>query len=90
LHISIFTYFTFDIFDMCLAIPGKILSIDDTGTLRMGKVDFAGTTADICLEWLPEAGLGDYVLAHVGTALTLISEQDAVDTLQALDELGEI
>jgi hydrogenase expression/formation protein HypC len=75
---------------MCLAIPGKIKSIDDSGTLRMGTVDFAGTITEICLEWLPEAKIGDYVLAHVGTALTLINEEDANHTLNALSELGEI
>jgi len=56
----------------------------------MGKVDFDGVITDICLEFLPEARVGDYVLAHVGTALTLLDEEDALATLQALRELGEI
>jgi hydrogenase assembly chaperone HypC/HupF len=55
----------------------------------MGKVDFEGMEMDICLEFLPEAGVGDYVLAHVGTALTLLSEEDARETLEALRQLGE-
>jgi hydrogenase expression/formation protein HypC len=56
----------------------------------MGKVDFDGVITDICLEFLPEAQIGDYVLAHVGTALTLLDEEDALATLEALRELGEI
>ena len=75
---------------MCLAIPGKLISIDSTAPLKMGKVDFDGVVTDICLEFLPEASVGDYVLSHVGTALTLLSEEDAQATLDALRELGEI
>jgi hydrogenase expression/formation protein HypC len=75
---------------MCLAVPGKVVSIDPSGPLRMGKVDFGGVEMDICMEFLPEATVGDYVLAHVGTALTLLSEEDAMATLDALRELGEI
>jgi len=75
---------------MCLAVPGKVLTIDASGPLRMGKVDFGGVEMDICMEFLPEAGVGDYVLAHVGTALTLMSEEDAQATLDALRELGEV
>jgi len=75
---------------MCLAVPGKIMSIDDSKSLRMAAVDFSGVQADICIEWLPEAGIGDYILAHVGTALTKLDEEDAIATLDALAELGEI
>jgi hydrogenase expression/formation protein HypC len=75
---------------MCLAVPGKLISIDATGSLKMGKVDFDGVVTDICLEFLPEAGVGDYVLAHVGTALTLLNEEEAMETLDALRQLGEI
>jgi hydrogenase expression/formation protein HypC len=75
---------------MCLAVPGKILSIDDSAPLKMGKVEFGGVITDICLEFLQEAKVGDYVLAHVGTALTLLEEDDAIATLEALRQLGEI
>lgn len=75
---------------MCLAVPGKVLSLDASGPLKMGKVDFGGVEMNICMEFLPEAGVGDYVLAHVGTALTLLSEEDAMATLEALRELGEV
>lgn len=75
---------------MCLAVPGKVLTIDSSGPLRMGMVDFGGIEMNICMEFLPEAGVGDYVLAHVGTALTLMSEEDAMATLDALRQLGEV
>ena len=75
---------------MCLAVPGKLLSIDESAPLKMGRVDFDGVVTDICLEFLPEAKVGDYVLAHVGTALTLLDEDDAMETLEALRQLGEI
>ena len=75
---------------MCLAVPGKILSIDDSGALKMAQVDFGGVTKDICLEWLPEANIGDYVLAHVGTALSLIDEESAKASLDAFDEIEKL
>jgi len=75
---------------MCLAVPGKLISIDSTSPLKMGKVDFDGVITDICLEFLPEAKVGDYVLSHVGTALTVLNEEDAMETLEALRQLGEI
>ena len=75
---------------MCLAVPGKVMSIDDSAPLPMAKVDFGGVITDICMAFLPEAKVGDYVLAHVGTALTLLSEEDAQATLDALRQLGEL
>ena len=75
---------------MCLAVPGKVLSMDSSGPLAMGRVDFGGVEMDICMEFLPEAGVGDYVLVHVGTALTLISEEDAMATLEALRQMGDV
>ena len=75
---------------MCLAVPGKLTSIDASGPLKMGKVDFDGVITDICLEFLPEANVGDYVLSHVGTALTLLDEEEAMETLETLRQLGEI
>jgi hydrogenase expression/formation protein HypC len=75
---------------MCLAIPGKVLSIYPGGELKMARVDFGGVQMDICMEFLPEAREGDYILAHVGTALTVLSEEDAMETLDALRQLGEV
>ncbi|MFZ2323704.1 MAG: HypC/HybG/HupF family hydrogenase formation chaperone [Ignavibacteriaceae bacterium] len=76
---------------MCLAIPGKIVSIDENpGALKMAKADFAGVTKNICVDWLPDVKIGEYVLVHVGFALNKIDEQQAEETLQALREMGEI
>lgn len=75
---------------MCLAVPVQVLSIDANSPLRMGKAVVGGVEMDICMEFLPEAGVGDYVLVHVGTALTLLNEEDAMSTLEALRALGEV
>lgn len=75
---------------MCLAVPGKILSLDDSAALKMARVDFGGVVKDICVEWLPEAGIGDYVLAHVGTALSMIDEESAKASLDAFDEIEKL
>ena len=74
---------------MCLSLPGKILSIDNNSELRMAVVDFGGVQREICVEWLPEAGIGDYVLAHVGTALTVLDEKSALESIEALTELSK-
>lgn len=75
---------------MCLAVPVKITSINETHPLRMGRANVGSVEMEVCMEFLPEAKVGDYVLVHVGTALTLISEEDALATLDALEELGEL
>ncbi len=79
---------------MCLAIPGKLIDIqtDDNG-VRMGKADFAGIVKQVCLEYTPEAGLGDFVLVHVGFALSTVDQEEAARTyemLEAMDQLGEL
>jgi len=75
---------------MCLSLPGKILSIDESAELRMAEVDFGGVKRDVCVEWVPEAVIGDYVLAHVGTALTVLDEESALESIEALTELSKI
>ena len=76
---------------MCLAVPGKIVSIDDTDSVfRSGKVNFGGNVKQINLACVPEAGIGDYVLVHVGFAISLLSEDEANKTLQMLREIGEL
>jgi len=75
---------------MCLSLPGKILSIDDSTELRMANVDFGGVEREICVEWVPEAEIGDYVLAHVGTALTVLDEESAMESISALTELSKV
>jgi hydrogenase expression/formation protein HypC len=75
---------------MCLSLPGKIISIDENPELRMAEVDFGGVRREVCVEWVPEANIGDYVLVHVGTALTVLDEESALESIAALTELGEI
>jgi hydrogenase assembly chaperone HypC/HupF len=72
---------------MCLAIPGKVLNIDRTGSMKMGKVDFGGIQKDVCLEWLPEISEGEYVIVHVGFAISRMNEEEALKTLELLRQM---
>lgn len=74
---------------MCLAIPGKIIEINTQSGLRMGRIDFAGTTNDACLEYVPEAEVGQYVIVHAGFALNVIDEAEAKKTFELWDEIVE-
>lgn len=76
---------------MCLAVPGKIIRIHtNENQLKMAKVDFAGVQKEVCLEWLPDSKIGDYVLVHVGFALNKIDEEDALNTIKTLREMGDL
>lgn len=79
---------------MCLAIPGKILSISgDQALSRVGKVQFGGIIKDVNLAYVPEAHVGDYVIVHVGFAISLVDEHEAervFDYLREMDELQEL
>ncbi len=75
---------------MCLGIPGKVIEIRDEGGLAMGRVDFGGVRKDACLAYVPEVGLGDYVIVHVGFAISRVDEEEALRTLELLDQLGSI
>ena len=75
---------------MCLGIPGKIIDIYEKNGLKMGKIDFGGVDREACLEYVPEANLGDYALVHVGFVLNLISEQEANETMQLLREIADV
>lgn len=75
---------------MCLAVPGKIIEINDNSKPRMGKVSFSGIVRDVCLEWVPEAKIGDYVIVHVGFALSIIDEKEAKETLELFKQIEEI
>ena len=76
---------------MCLAVPGKIVSIDESNPeLKMAKVNFSGVSKEVCIQWLPDVAVGDYVLVHVGFALNKIDEKDAEETLRILREMGDI
>jgi hydrogenase expression/formation protein HypC len=79
---------------MCLAVPGKILSIsENTPVTRTGKVSFGGIVKEVNLAYVPEAKVGDYVIVHVGFALNIVDESEAnrvFDYLEQMDELREI
>ena len=79
---------------MCLAIPGKIESISgDDPLTRMGKINFGGILKEACLAYVPEAGVGDYVIVHVGFAISRLDEDEAqkvFEYLKQLDGLGEL
>ncbi len=75
---------------MCLAIPGKVVSIDRSASPLMGTVNFAGVQKQICLDWVPEVKEGDYVVVHVGFALNTLDEKEATETLRLLKEMGTL
>lgn len=77
---------------MCLAIPGKIQSIESqyNGMVRMAKVSFGGIIKEASLEMLPTADVGDYVLVHVGVAISKVNEEEAAKTFEYLKEIGEL
>jgi len=72
---------------MCLGVPGKITEIYDTDGLIMGKVDFGGVVREACLEYVPEAQVGDYTIIHVGFAISLVSEEEAQASLDMIREI---
>jgi hydrogenase expression/formation protein HypC len=74
---------------MCLGVPGKIVEIYTKDNLRMGRVDFGGVIREACLEYVPEAEVDEYVVVHVGFAISRLSEEEAQETLQLLREIGE-
>ena len=73
---------------MCLAIPGKIVSAEDSNGLRVGRVQFGGITRQVSLDFVPEAAIGDYVLVHVGFAISRVDAAEAERTYQVLEEMG--
>lgn len=75
---------------MCLGVPGKLIEIYESSGLRMGKVDFGGVFREACLEYLPEVKVGDYVIVHVGFAISQLSEKEAAETLAVLREISDI
>ena len=74
---------------MCLGIPGRITARLEEGLLPQGVVDFGGTTREVCLAYTPDAGVGDWVLVHVGFAISQLSEEEAAQTLADLRSLAE-
>jgi len=74
---------------MCLAIPGKVIEVFEAQGLRMARADFGGTIRKVCLAYLPEAGLGDYILIHAGLAIARVDPDQAQETLSMLRDLAD-
>ena len=75
---------------MCLAIPGKIISIsNDAPLFRSGRIDFSGVTKEVSLAYIPEANIDDYVIVHAGFAISIVDEQEAQASLQIFQELSD-
>ena len=77
---------------MCLAVPGKIIAIVDAepnSLWRMGRVSFGGIIKEVSLAYVPEAQIGDYVIVHVGFALSIVSPDEAEKTLHYLQEISD-
>jgi hydrogenase expression/formation protein HypC len=75
---------------MCLGVPGEVLEISERHGLRFARVRFGGISRDVCLEYQPDAVVGDFVLVHVGFAISTIDRAQAAETWRALAELGEL
>ena len=75
---------------MCLGVPGKIVETYEKGGLRMAKVDFGGVFREACLSYVPEAQVGEYCIIHVGFAISLLSETEAMETLDLLKQMGDL
>ncbi|MEU9127946.1 HypC/HybG/HupF family hydrogenase formation chaperone [Kitasatospora sp. NPDC048540] len=75
---------------MCLAVPGKVLEIEERDGTRMAVVDFGGVVKDVCLEYLPDLEVGEYAIVHVGFALQKLDEESALRTLELFAEIGAL
>jgi len=75
---------------MCLAVPGKILNIMGEDVLRSGTVSFSGISKQVNLAYVPEAKVGDYVIVHVGFAISIVDETEAKQTFEYLKQMGEL
>ena len=73
---------------MCLAVPGRVISLEDRDDTRMAEVDFGGVRKEVCLEYVPDVVVGEYVVVHVGFAIQRLDEESATATLDAFERLG--
>jgi len=73
---------------MCLAVPGRVLSTHEVDETPMARVDFGGVTKEVCLAYVPDALVGEYVIVHVGFAIQRLDEQSALETLAEFEKLG--
>ena len=73
---------------MCLGVPARITEVYARDGLQMGQVDFGGVAREVCLDYVPEAAVGDYCIIHVGFAISLVSEDEARETLKLLQDVA--
>lgn len=75
---------------MCLGVPARIEEIYQKDGLKMARVDFGGVSREVCLDYVPEAKVGEYCIIHVGFAISLLSESEAQETLALLNQIAEL
>ena len=73
---------------MCLAVPGRVMSLEIRDDVPMAEVDFGGVRKEVCLQYIPDVEVGEYVVVHVGFAIQRLDEQSAMDTLANFEKLG--
>lgn len=74
---------------MCLAVPGRIEEVDQEGLMRVARVNFNGMIKEVCIEWVPEAEVGNYVIVHAGFAISILDEKEALENLALINELAQ-
>ena len=75
---------------MCLGIPGRVVSVEQSESgIAMGKVSFGGIKKEVCLELVPDVKIGEYVIVHVGFAISTMNESEALETLKLFEQMGE-
>ncbi len=75
---------------MCLGIPAKVIELYEKDGMKMARVDFGGAIKEACMEYLPEIKLGDYTIIHVGFGLSILDEQEALETMELLKQIDAI
>ena len=76
---------------MCLGVPGRVTeAAENAQGMLMGRVDFGGVGKEVCLAYVPEVKVGDYVIVHVGFAISVVSEEEAAETFELLRQMGEL
>ena len=76
---------------MCLGVPGKVVEIHENAVgMTMGKVDFAGIVKEVCLAYVPDVQIGEYVIVHVGFAISKVEEEEAMEVFKFLKEMDEL
>lgn len=73
---------------MCLAVPGQVQTKETIGGVAVGRVQFGGVSREVCLDFVPEARVGDYVLVHVGFAIARVNAEEAAKAYELLEEMG--